>query len=162
MRRAAGAGFTLVELLGYLGLLSVMTVVMLGAEAAARRVHRYEDGHVRVLQQVQRAFGQLAADLAVATAVAVAGEDRLSLQGGPRYERRGATGELVRDGVVLLGGVRGFRAEVRGAARALVHVTLELGETEAEARTVHASVRRRFEQAFFLPNAALQQEGGAR
>ena len=67
MRGIVRGGFTLVELMCYLGLLGAMMVLMIGAEATAGRMHALEGRKLEVLQQADRVLETIRRDAAWAS-----------------------------------------------------------------------------------------------
>jgi type II secretory pathway component PulJ len=88
-------GFTLVELLAYLGLFTTLTVVMLGAEVSASRMHGYEGAAIETLQQAHRAFEALRRDLAWAVRAEAPEAGGLRLAGAEAWRLRRRDGALV-------------------------------------------------------------------
>ncbi|HVY60760.1 MAG TPA: hypothetical protein VHF22_03865 [Planctomycetota bacterium] len=97
-QRARARGFTMVELLAYLGIFTSLTATMIGAELSARRINRNEATILDAMYEVDRVFAAVAEDCDRATGVEVplAPRHELNFTGASKYEYR--AGKLLRDG----------------------------------------------------------------
>lgn len=80
-RARAQRGMTMVELITYTGIFTVFTGTIVGAELAARRLHRNEAMTLQALHEADRLFAAIAEDCDRATGIVATGGPRATFQG---------------------------------------------------------------------------------
>lgn len=156
-RRAGERGFTMVELIAYLGIFTSLTATMVGAELAARKLNRAEATVLEAMYTVDRVFGAIAEDCDRATGVYCppAPKHEVSFTGGSTFSAK--DGVVTRDGKPLgteLHHVRFFQPDPARHPRLLtVEVTYQ--------RTWGTdSFARRYERTFLVRNLEGDYRGG--
>ena len=143
-------GFTLVELLAYLAIFTVMTGTIVGAELSARRLNRAEAATLEAIYEIDRLFAAIAEECDKATSVRLDAPGKAAFAGGSTFAAR--DGHVERDAFWLTSHVKELSFTQPDAAShpRLLHVRVKILRTWGP----KDSFERTYERTFRMRNLA--------